>query len=457
MRARRLTILFGAIVALSAITPGLLGMQAQRQYDHYVDQLQRAGYQITDRTYARGWFSADASFTAALPVPADADATPPALRFRSRIVHGPFLGSPRAFGLARIDSELRVGEVPLLVGDGTPPVRTVVGPFGDTDTVIDMPARQASFEEGALQIESGALTGELRLTADGSGAKGHLALPLLRLTGSDGERVEVADMRLEGGMRRSASGLALGEWKMTVGAIDGRQADAELRLEGLELAARSDEQEGFVSGSADYRLQRIVADGTAYGPLDIRVSASRLSAEALARLQQAMEDAGAASEEMRAQAAVLALLSNADALLAGDPAIALERLQVDTPEGRLDAQLELRAAGLRVAQMKDAAGALRRIEGKASLRVPEGLLLRFLEQRALQELAEGVEEGAAVAEGEIAAVAAEAARQQVASLVAQEVLVREGTQLAAAALWRNGLLTVNGKTVPLTLPAPMKP
>jgi uncharacterized protein YdgA (DUF945 family) len=160
---------------------------------------------------------------------------------------------------------------------------------------------------------------------------------------------------------------------------------------------------------------------------------------------------------MRAQAAVLALLSNADALLAGDPAIALERLQVDTPEGRLDAQLELRAAGLRVAQMKDAAGALRRIEGKASLRVPEGLLLRFLEQRALQELAEGVEEGAAVAEGEIAAVAAEAARQQVASLVAQEVLVREGTQLAAAALWRNGLLTVNGKTVPLTLPAPMKP
>lgn len=457
MRAKNLTILFGAIVALSAATPGLLGMQAQRQYDHYVDQLQRAGYQITDRNYTRGWFNADASFTAALPVPADADSTPPTLQFRSRIVHGPFLGSPRAFGLARIDSELRVGDVPLLVGAGAAPVRTVVGPFGDTHTVVDMPARQATLEDGALQIESGSLTGELRVTADGAVAEGHLALPLLRLSGNDGERVEIAGVRLGGGMRRSASGLALGEWKMTVGAIDGRQADAEFRLEGLELAARSDEQNGLVSGSADYRLQRIVADGETYGPLDVRVSASRLPAEALARIQQAMEDAGSASEEMRAQAAVLALLSNADALLAGDPVIALERLQVDTPDGRLDAQLELRAAGLRVSKMKDAAGALRHIEGKASLRVPEAVLLRFLEQHALQELADGMEEGAPADEGEIAAMAAEAARQQVASLVAQEVLVREGEQLAAAALWRNGLLTVNGKTVPVTLPVPSKP
>ena len=455
MRAKTLAILLGAIVALSAAAPGLLGMQAQRQYDRYVDQLAGAGYQITDRTYARGWFSSDAGFTASLPVGPDSAA---ALQFRNRIAHGPFLGEPKAFGLARIDSELRVGDAPLLVGDGRAPVRTAVGLFGDTYTVIDLPARQLALEGGALQLESGALTGELRTAAGQAGADGYLALPLLRLRGNEGESVELAGLRLDGGMRRSASGLALGEWRMAVEALGGRQAGTELRLAGLEVVARSDEKEGLVGGSADYRLRQFTTDGVTYGPMELRVAVSRLPAEALARIQQAMDDVGATSDELRAQAAGLALLSNADALLAQDPVVALERLQVDTPEGRVEGQLELRSVGLRLAQIKDATSALRRVEGKASLRVPEVLLTRFLAQDAAMRLAAASEEaGEAVDEAAVEASAAEAAREAVAGLVGQELLVRDGGQLAATAQWRNGLLTVNGKTVPVTLPSAPRP
>lgn len=457
MRARRLTMLFGAIVALSAATPGLLGIQAQRQYDHYVDQLEGAGYRLTERSYARGWFGSDAAFTASLPVPADEDAEPVLLHFRSRIVHGPFLGAPRAFGLARVDSELHVGDVPLLVRDDRAPVRTTVGLFGETYTVIDMPARQASFEDGALQLESGALAGELRTEPGLGGATGHLTLPLVRLRGGEGEGAELTGLRLDAGTRRSASGLALGEWRLTIEALGGTQAGKALHLADLELAARSDEKDGLVSGSADYRLRQVVADGATYGPMDLRLTVSRLPAEALARVQQALDDASAAPEELQAQAAGLALLSNADALLAGDPAVALERLQVDTPDGRVEGQFELQATGLRLAQIKDAATALRRVEGKASLRVPEAILARFLHQHAMQQLVAEAGEGAELDEAALEATAAELARQQVAGLVAQELLVREGGQLATAALWRNGLLTVNGKTVPLTLPAPAKP
>lgn len=453
MRAKRLTILFGAIVALSAATPGLLGMQAERQYDRYVDQLEAAGYRVTERSYARGWFSSDASFTAALPIPADEEVQPPALHFRSHVVHGPFLGAPQAFGLARIDSELRVGDVPLLVGDRQAPVRTVVGIIGDTYTVIDMPARQLSLEDGALQLESGALTGELRTGAGHVSAVGHLVLPLLRLRGQEGESVELAGLRLDGGMHRSASGLALGEWRLAIEALGGSQAGAELRLAGLELAARSEEKDGLVSAGADYRLRHVLADGVSYGPMDLRLTVSRLPADALARVQQALEDAGTGSDELRAQAAGLALLSNADALLAQDPALALERLQIDTPDGRVEGQLELRAVGLRLAQIKDAASALRRVEGKASLRVPEVVLMRFLQQHALQQLAAGLDEGEEVDAAKLEGMAVELARQEVAGLLAQEVLVRDGGQLAAVALWRNGLLTVNGKTVPVTLPS----
>jgi uncharacterized protein YdgA (DUF945 family) len=457
MRARKLSILFGAIVALSATAPGLLGMQAQKQYDRYVDQLEGAGYRLADRSYTRGWFSSDASFTAYLPLPADTDAQPPPLHFRSRIAHGPFLGAPEPFGLARVDSELRLGDIPLLVGDDRAPMRTVVGFRGNIHGILDMAPRTAALEEGAITLESGPVTGELRLSADRSTTDGHLRVPSLRLSGSEGESAVLSSLYLRVGVRRSASGLALGEWYLTVESLAGGQGAEMVRMEGLEFAARSDEQDGLVSGSADYRLGRVALAGETYGPFDFRLAVSRFAADALARIQQAAEDVAGAGEEMKAQAMGIALLANADALLAHDPAIALERLQLDTPDGRVDGKFEVRAAGLRIAEMKDAQTALRRVEGSASLRVPEKIMAAMFRQQALQQLAAQAEEDGNVDLQSLEPAAAEFATQQIASLVAQEVLVREGGHLAAAAQWRNGLLTVNGKTIPLTLPSPGKP
>jgi len=190
----------------------------------------------------------------------------------------------------------------------------------------------------------------------------------------------------------------------------------------------------------------------------MRLSVRGLPAEALARVQAAVEELAteAASAEERSQALGVAMLANADALLAGNPAVAIDHLRLDTPQGRVEGSLELKAAGLKVAQLRDPNAALRGVEGKAGLRLPEGLLDALLRQNARQQILrlaeEQGEDAARPTAEEIEDIVAQHAAQQIQSLVAQEILTRDGGSVALAALLRNGLLTVNGKTIPLSLP-----
>ena len=175
---------------------------------------------------------------------------------------------------------------------------------------------------------------------------------------------------------------------------------------------------------------------------------AHLPAAALVKIRDAVGEVrrgGIAPEA----AATLALLPLLDELLASDPLVALDRMQLDTPVGRIEGQLEARAVGLRLADaaQQGAAGLLAKLEGKASLRVPERVLRAGFRQQALARLA-----AVGQADGKGAGREAEAdrlAEEQLATLLAQELAVREGDRIATVATLRNGLLTVNGKTIPL--------
>jgi len=148
----------------------------------------------------------------------------------------------------------------------------------------------------------------------------------------------------------------------------------------------------------------------------------------------------------------VALLANADALLAKDPSVALDQLSFDMPEGRVAASFELRTVGLRAAELRNAQAALQRLQGKAALRLPEVVLAALLRQQGRQQLAALAEEHGDAEQpsaDEVEEAAGQYAAQQIETLVAQQILVRDAGALAFAAELRNGLLTVNGKSIPL--------
>jgi len=457
---KKLLVLFLLIVAASAAAPGFLGMQAEKRYDALVNELQAAGYRITDRNYARGWFSSDARLQVELPLPQGEDAgAGPTVLIKTHVVHGPFLGdADTPFGLGRLDSEVWLDAEPLVVGDAEAPLQTRIGFGGGMHSTLRVPPRQLAFAGGT--VDTAAVEGEFSFRDGDKLAVGAVALPSVRVAAADGGAGELAGLRLEVDLKRGPADLPVGGWRFGLEriAITPPAGAAPFALDALELAVSSTANGGIVDGVADYRLRSLTAEGETYGPFDMRLSVRGLPAEALSRVQAAMEELAteAASPEERSQALGVALLANADALLAGNPAIAIEHLRLDTPQGRAEGSLELKAVGLQVSQLRDPNAALRGIEGKAALRLPESLLNALLQQNARQQIMRLVEEQGEDAAGptaeEIEDIVAQHASQQIESLVAQEILTRDGGSVALAALLRNGLLTVNGKTVPLSLP-----
>jgi uncharacterized protein YdgA (DUF945 family) len=454
---KKLLALFLLIVAVSVAAPGFLGTQAEARYNAVVNQLQAAGYRILDRTYARGWFTSDARLQVELPLPEGraSEVESPRVLVRTHAVHGPFLGElERPFGLARLDSEIWLGSEPLVVGDGDAPVRTLVGFLGSARTLVQVPARQLAFSEGTL--ESAPVAGDFRFGAGDTVASGELSMPSLRVTTTDGVQGELAGLRLEVDLRRGPAGLPVGEWRFALAraAVSSPEEAKAFALEGLEVAGASTVSDGALDGTADYRLRSLSAEGETFGPFDVRIAVRRLPVDALARIQAASDEAAAAgaSAEERSQALGVALLANADALLAQDPSVALERLNAELPGGAVAASFELRAVGLRVAQLRDAETALGHVQGKAALRLPEATLDALLRQQGRHQLTALVEEQGEAeppSEEEIEELAGQFAAQQIEGLVAQQILVREAGALALAAELRNGLLTVNGKSIPL--------
>ncbi|MCU0254940.1 MAG: YdgA family protein [Acidobacteria bacterium] len=456
MTTKRLLWLFGVIVAASAAAPGFVGIQAQRDYDALVAQLQSAGYRLEEQSYARGWFRSEARLRLALPAGV-ATTSVPTLVLRSHVVHGPFLGAERLpFGLARIDTEIGLDDRMLFAAAPQPPVQVLFGFGGTAEAVLQVPSQRVLLLDGQMSAELAGVTGHIRFTAGRAEAQGFVAVPGLRVATTDGARAELRGARLDLALEPGPSGLPTGVWRMVLESLEagGPDAPEAVSLQSLEISADSREQAGEVTLIAEYGAGVAVIEGERYGPLAIRLRAAHLPAAALVRLRDAVETVRRSAVPPEAAVAV-ALLPLVDELLASDPLVALERLQIDTPVGRVEGDLEVRAVGLRLA---DAArlgtlGLLSKLDGKASLRVPEPLLRAGFRQQALARLT-----AADPAEGRRAEQAAEAARladQQLAALLAQELAVKEGDRVAAVASWRNGLLTVNGKTIPL--PSPTAP
>jgi uncharacterized protein YdgA (DUF945 family) len=283
-------------------------------------------------------------------------------------------------------------------------------------------------------------------------------MPSMRLQASDGAAGELRDLRLDVDLRRGPGGLPVGRWRLGMewmSVTPPAQTEAKpFAMHSFAVTGTSEERDGAMDVTADYQLGSLVAEGLTYGPFDLRLAARRLAVDALVRIQAAGEEAIAAgaTAEGRSEALGVALLANADALLAKDPSVALDQLSFDMPEGRVAASFELRTVGLRAAELRNAQAALQRLQGKAALRLPEVVLAALLRQQGRQQLAALAEEHGDAEQPsaeEVEEAAGQYAAQQIETLVAQQILVRDAGALAFAAELRNGLLTVNGKSIPL--------
>jgi len=467
---RKLLMVILVLAALLLLTvPGVVGMHAQGRYQQMVGQLQASGLRVVRNDYQRDWFGATAETELELPMPQDAapQKSPQPLRFvlRSEISHGPFFPAQGVTGdQLIIDSEFLSGGKPLFPADYPALIQTRISLDGNGRTLIDLPPLDLPGRNGQPAIQFKGAKGEMGFRAD----YGHLAmdlkLPYLRIDNGQGALFELEGAIMDGAYERGAAGLMLGSGGVTVSRVEMLSGQvASLELQGLGAKIESSAEGDLVKGAVHYTVDSVVTNGDSYGPAELDLRVDHLSAPVLGRMQKAMDEMASQNlpPEQQGMALLSVMMSSGEEFLRSDPRLVLERLYVQTPEGTIEGRFKLQPIGLEWAEISNISAILNKLDAEAELQMPEPLFRALFEQQARQVVMMQVEQqrmlGKDVATPDFAQLESQVAAmadQQLEALLQQEVLVRKGSDIATVATLRNGLLTVNGKSLPLPILGP---
>ena len=452
------------LLVLAAVfgTPAVIGIKAEARYQLAVERIQQSGLKVISHSFSRGWFGSTAE-TSFLLVSTDyssavSDSDRRHLSLRSTISHGPLVST--GLGLAEIDSEIKLGKRAIFPPDYPAEVHTLVDLNGSGATRVNLPPADVAGSAEMPDLSFGGMTGEMTF-GEGSGDIGlQFVLQHLRIGSSGQKLAELGETRLESNSRTSLSGLMLGsgEFKVQRLMLHDAERSEQLIVDELAVSVDSAEETELVSAVASYRMQRIEVGGEVYGPGELRVELKQLSGPALGRLQQniAQLKNQTMSDAQRSMALLSLMLELGSELLKNNPSITIKPLHLVTPDGTVAGEFSLRGDGLTMADISNIPALAGKLVADLSLRVPEKLLRSMLVQQVGKELERQI--AALVAQGadapeldqdQLHLLAEQQVDQQLNHWLSQQVIERDGADLATVASLSSGLLTVNGKTVPL--------
>ena len=209
-----------------------------------------------------------------------------------------------------------------------------------------------------------------------------------------------------------------------------------------------------------YRLKTAKVGDQSYGPAVLRLELTNLAAPVLVRVQQALDEIQQKNlpEVQQNMAVMSVMMASGPELLKSNPGLALKQFRLVTPDGVVEGNFSLQAIDLRLEEVGDRRALLNKLAVELSFRLPERLFRLLLEQQTLlrivQQLEQGVNQGEDIempTQEQLQEMVRAAAAEQINQLLVQGVVEKDGGDITSVASLSNGLLTVNGKTVPLTM------
>ncbi|QKK11660.1 MAG: YdgA family protein [Pseudomonadota bacterium] len=468
---RLLIILIVVLIVVFGLAPRLVGGRAQGQYEQMIEQLRSGGAQVTSVKYNRGWFGAQANTELVFPLPPAAKEIPELpqeLRFSlaSTLRHGP-LTSLGGFGLAEIDTQILLNGKQLFPADYPAQLRTLVALNGGTRTLLELPAVNIPAAGNRPAIDFRGLSGILNADAAFNRIDTRLESPGADIAGGKIQRLVIGDITIDSRTARSIAGLMLGDVKIALSHLSLTAADAgdTLQMKQLFIEGLSNAEGEMVSGSARYHIGSLKIGGKEFTGAELKVTAGNLSAPVLAGIQTALNDIQSQRIEpdMQGTAIMNTLVTQLPLLLPHDPTLAIDNLQIDTPDGRIEGRLKVQALGMRLQDLQGGMGFINKLQADAEIKVPETVFRHLSRLQTEKEINREIEMRRELGEevvvpspAELKQLIDEITEQQIANLLEQRLIVREEQQLVSTATFRNGRLTVNGTLVPLPfLPPPV--
>jgi uncharacterized protein YdgA (DUF945 family) len=270
----------------------------------------------------------------------------------------------------------------------------------------------------------------------------------LALLAPNGAVAELGDLALAADLRGWIGGLYAGTGRVTVGSAQVGPRESGTQIEGLNLSLAQTPRDERLDLRLELGADTLGVGGRSYRDARLGLTAEGLDGEALSELIQGLKalTSGAVSPAMRGLIGAALMARLLPQLAQAGPRISVDPLRVDTPEGPASARLSLGLAGSPPAgpQTDDPFATpnawITALSGDGELELPEAIALEWLGRVGPEPVA---------GSGPAGQDPAHAARARLAPWVDSGWVSERDGRIASVFRLADGLLTVNGKTVPL--------
>ena len=458
---RRLVAVALAATAVAALAvPWLVGLRAEQLYHRFLDDVAARGYPIVHDEYHRGWLGARALTQigprADSPADSDAEAEPPRLQVVSQIAHGPrgaalWRWPPLlASSTSRITVVGRARALPPLLVDGS------IDVLGAIDSAWQVPDLAYSGALGRLHLTDG--QGRLQADADRPEWRGDGKLARLEADDGSGQALVLYGLGWRFAGHWVDPGLPVGESELRLQglSLDGTGPRPPLKLENAQARLQSRLEQGRVDLGASLAVDQLSVNHADFAPSRLRLDLTGVDAHALRALRDGMRayNARELPESVRGLAFGALLAQSLPGLLSGGPRIALHDMDLTTPQGSVSGQawLQVAATYTDILDLARPSRWLKGLSGEARIAAPQALVLQLLvddQQRRVRDELRHRGESADPLPPRLETEVEQAAQASLAALIRDGWLVADHGRLSAAVLIGDGLLTVNGKTIPI--------
>lgn len=452
-----------AIAGSLLLSPMLIGIDVETRYQALLDQVEQAGVVVVNHDYQRGWFGSSSTALLELPVTAPESsnqiaAGKPRLVLHSDITHGP-LSQNHGFSLAGIHSELKAGEP--VTDKSSASIHTIIRFDGTGESLITSSEIPLSSKTERVSTEIRDLSA--RITFDGDFRKGSMTLdiPELSFHAVSGNSLEFNSANVTSSYQIGPDGLSFDGGAIKVSQInltgDNQASSAVLEQPSLELSIM--EESEHIDIAIEYFHQSLISNNSTFGPAKLRVGLDNLSRKALEGIGQGIDQLFTKRQVDNSKESLLLatlLITSGVELLKYSPAVAIEQLHLETPNGVVEGDVSLQLNGTNLSRTIHSSDILNRLTANGSLRIPEQSLLNIMEKAALREIKQQFEQrrsdGEEIEQPDeitLEALSIAGAKARLDHLLEQQLLVRNGKSITTRVKLKNGLLMANGIQVPL--------
>ena len=469
-----LVLLVLLVAGLWGATTYWFGIKAEQQYLALLQQAsQWQQLKFVSESYTRGFYQSQARSVIEIQLPPGTGEETQAFKINlaHEILHGPFPLGTLPDGQGRLKPVMAVIETRLVPGPElqsylaelwtqVPELAslrdvTVIYLDGEGRERFVIPAFQHTFgkEEPVAATWKG-LTFQADFTADLKAISGSLHIPGAEGRGK-GFELRLGEVKFTFTTQEGVSGLWLGDLAFSLAnlefTLEQETGPQSLLLRGFKADTATKASGDTLNCLVTLRTEQLKLDDTQYGPGVFELELRNLDAPTLARLQQDLKEEQAQPRRESSEAAQMKTLSRYLAilpdLLKKSPELEIRQLDFKTSMGDFSGKARLAFDGTKAGPVASPVALIAALTAQAELRIGEGLLRSvlagMLQGDLLQEWED--EEGEAPDDEVISAVVSTKVDEQLATLVAQNLLVKENGTYAASARYEAGQITLNGR------------